>query len=89
MHSNNENAPIVIYGANWCGDCRRSKRFLDEKKVNYTWIDVEQNPDALETVMQYNNGYQSIPTIVFPDGTVLVEPSNARLAQALVIEAVA
>ncbi len=89
MHSNNETAPIVVYGANWCGDCRRSKRFLDEKKVNYTWVDVEQNPDALETVMKYNNGYQSIPTIVFPDGTVLVEPSNARLAQALGIEAVA
>jgi glutaredoxin-like protein len=74
---------VVIYGANWCGDCRRSKKFLDERKVAYTWIDVDQNPEAMSFVEKVNGGNQSIPTIVFPDGSTLVEPSNAQLAQKL------
>jgi len=74
---------ILVYGADWCGDCRRSKKFLDANQVNYTYVDVETNPDQLAIMQQYNGGLQSIPTIVFPDGRVLVEPSNPLLAENL------
>ncbi|NNJ13642.1 NrdH-redoxin [Chloroflexales bacterium ZM16-3] len=74
---------LTIYGATWCGDCRRAKRLLDERKVAYTWVDVERDPEGMAVVMQVNRGMQSIPTIIFPDGSTLVEPSNAALAQKL------
>jgi mycoredoxin len=74
---------VTIYGAPWCGDCRRAKRFLDERKVAYTWIDIDQDAAATAEVMRLNRGMQSIPTLVFPDGSTLVEPSNAELARKL------
>jgi mycoredoxin len=80
---NQNSDKIVMYGATWCGDCRRAKKFFDQKGVAYDWIDLEQNPEAVEVVLKHNNGMQSIPTILFPDGEVLVEPSNARLAEKL------
>ncbi|OIQ78210.1 putative glutaredoxin.1 [mine drainage metagenome] len=70
---------ITFYGANWCGDCRRSKRLLDGLGVKYTYVDVEKEASATETVMKLNNGAQSIPVIVFPDNTHLTEPSDNAL----------
>lgn len=70
---------ILFYGADWCPDCKRAKRVLDEKKVEYEYIDLEENPNAVEKVIEINNGMRSIPTIIFPDGSVLVEPSNEKL----------
>jgi len=67
---------IIFYGATWCPDCRRSKKFLDERKVDYTYINLEETPDTAAEVEKINKGMQSIPTIVFPDGTILTEPSN-------------
>lgn len=74
---------IKIYGAHWCGDCRRAEHFFDLHKVPYTWIDVDGDPAALGYVRELQNGGRSIPTIVFKDGSVLIEPSNAELAQKL------
>lgn len=74
-----EVSEIVMYGAQWCGDCRRSKRLLDELNVDYTYVDVEAEPGEIETVKRYNGGAQSIPVIVFPDGTHLTEPSDPDL----------
>ena len=74
-----EISEIVMYGAEWCGDCRRSKRLLDELHVDYTYVDVEANPAEIETVKNYNGGAQSIPVIVFPDGSHLTEPSDPAL----------
>jgi glutaredoxin-like protein len=74
---------VTIYGADWCGDCRRAKRFLEQHKVAYTWIDVERDPGAMERVKQLNNGMHSIPVLIFTDGSRLVEPSNAQLGQKL------
>jgi len=74
---------VVVYGAEWCKDCRRSKQFLDAQQVVYTWIDIKANPEHIPTMQQYNGGVQSIPTMVFPDGRVLVEPSNRELAEHL------
>ena len=70
---------IDFYGASWCGDCRRSRRQLDELGVAYNYIDTETTEGAIEKVIAYNNGMQSIPVIVFEDGTHLTEPSNPAL----------
>jgi glutaredoxin len=70
---------ITFYGADWCGDCRRSKRLLDSLGVEYSHIDTENTPRAVEKVLEYNNGMKSIPVIVFPDGTHLTEPSDPDL----------
>jgi thioredoxin reductase (NADPH) len=74
---------IVMYGTNWCGDCRRAKRFLNEMRIPYDWVNIEQDARAMAYVEQVNHGSHSVPTIVFPDGAILVEPSNAELAEKL------
>lgn len=76
-------AEITMYGADWCGDCRRSKRFLDENSVAYNYIDVETDTSASEKVIEINGGMRSIPVIVFPDGTHLTEPSDNALKEKL------
>ena len=70
---------ITMYGAEWCGDCRRSKRLLDELGVDYEYIKTDEVEGAIERVLEYNDGAQSIPVIVFPDGTHLTEPSDPDL----------
>ncbi len=77
---------IVVYGTTWCPDCRRSKQFLAEMRVPYRWVDIEQDPEAMALVERLNNGARVVPTIVFPDGTVLTEPSNAELAAQLGVD---
>jgi len=72
-------AQITMYGAAWCGDCRRSKRYLDLHKVEYNYIDVEADESASEKVIEINGGVRSIPVILFPDGTHLTEPSDKDL----------
>jgi thioredoxin reductase (NADPH) len=74
---------ITVYGAYWCPDCRRAKKFLGEQRIPYNWVDVEQDQAAEQFVLQKNDGKRIIPTIVFEDGSFLVEPSNAELAQKL------
>lgn len=74
---------ITVYGASWCGDCKRAKKFLGEQRVHYHWVDIEQNPDEVAVVERHNQGKRIIPTILFDDGSVLVEPSNAELAAKL------
>jgi mycoredoxin len=70
---------ITMYGAEWCGDCRRSKRFLDSNNVAYNYIDVEADASASDKVIEINGGQRSIPVIIFEDGTHLTEPSDAAL----------
>lgn len=70
---------ITMYSADWCGDCRRSKRLMDSLNVDYTIIDVEADPSASEKVIEINGGQRSIPVIIFPDGTHLTEPSDNDL----------
>jgi glutaredoxin-like protein len=68
-----------MYSADWCGDCRRSKRLLDSLNVEYNLIDVEADVSASDKVIEINGGQRSIPVIVFPDGTHLTEPSDNDL----------
>ncbi len=75
---------LTVYGASWCEDCKRAKKFLGEQRVHYEWVDVEQNAAGLALVEMANKGKRIIPTIVFhDDNSVLVEPSNAELAAKL------
>jgi thioredoxin reductase (NADPH) len=83
------NGEIVLYGALWCPDCKRAKKFLNEQRISFSWIDIEQQPAAQKIVQDHNNGKQIIPTIFFPDGQVLVEPTNAELAKALGLQTIA
>jgi glutaredoxin-like protein len=68
-----------MYGADWCGDCRRSKRFMEENNVAFNYIDVEADLTAADKVVEINGGAKSIPVIVFEDGTHLTEPSDNDL----------
>ena len=70
---------VTMYGADWCGDCRRSKKFMDDNNVKFNYIDVEADPEASEKVIAINGGARSIPVIIFPDGTHLTEPSDRDL----------
>ena len=73
------NSNITMYSADWCGDCRRSKRLLDSLNVEYNLIDVEADASASDKVIEINGGQRSIPVIVFPDGSHLTEPSDNDL----------
>lgn len=75
--------PVVLYGADWCPDCRRSKRFLSDQRIPFTYVDLEAHPEATSEVERRNDGKRIIPTIVFADGSHVAEPSNAELADAL------
>lgn len=74
---------ITLYDTGWCPDCKRSKQFFGEQRVPYQYVDIDHDAEAMAFVEQTNKGMRSIPTIVFPDGSVLVEPSNAQLAEKL------
>jgi thioredoxin reductase (NADPH) len=74
---------IKMYGAPWCPDCKQAKQFLAEQRVPYEWHDIDQDAEARAYVPTVNNGKQIIPTLIFSDGSILVEPSNAELADKL------
>src|SRR5512143_2047934 len=75
---------LTVYGASWCEDCKRAKKFLGEQRVHYEWVDVEQNSAGLSLVEMVNKDKRIIAPIVFnDDNSVLVEPSNAELASKL------
>ena len=78
-----QEANITVYGAPWCPDCRRSKQFLGEQRIPYIWVDIDEDEEGRKQVQAVNDGKQIIPTIVFQDGSILVEPSNAELAAKL------
>ena len=70
--------PNTMYGADWCGDCRRSKKLLDAMGVDYEYIDVEAIDSAADAARAIS-GRTNIPVVVFPDGTHFTEPSDAEL----------
>jgi thioredoxin reductase (NADPH) len=76
-------AEIQLYGASWCPDCRRAKKFLADQRVEFDWHDIDGRDDLQALVEERNDGKRIIPTIVFPDGSHLAEPSNEELAEKL------
>ena len=75
---------VTMYSTTWCGYCRRLKTQLDSAGIGYTEIDIEDHPDAAELVSSLNGGNQTVPTVIFPDGSAATNPSlvdvKARLA---------
>jgi mycoredoxin len=78
-----DNKKIIMYGTPWCGDSIRSKKVLDENEIEYEWINIDKNKDAEKRVKEINNGYRSVPTIIFPDQSILVEPDKQTLTEKL------
>jgi len=78
-----DNAKIILYGTTWCYESRRARRTLDENNIEYQWIDIDEDAEGRKYVESVNNGYRSVPTIVFPDGSILVEPSTLELSRKL------
>ena len=73
------NAGITVYGVTWCPDCSRVKKLLGESQIAYNWIDTDENPEARTKAMELASGAYRVPTLLFGDGSVLVEPTNAEL----------
>jgi len=71
---------IKMYATTWCGDCRMARRWFDSHDVPYEYINIEEDEEAAEFVLEVNGGMRSVPTIVFPDGSILIEPSPRELA---------
>ncbi len=74
---------LVVYGTTWCGATRRCRSTLESCGIAYRWVDIDQDSEAGRFVEQVNRGYRSVPTIVFPDGSILVEPSDEQLRRKL------
>ncbi len=74
---------LKVIGASWCPDCKRAKTFLGQHRIEFDWVDMESDPSAQEEVERINDGKRIIPTIIFPDGSILTEPSNDELAEKL------
>ncbi len=75
-----EQNKIKMYATTWCGDCRMAKRWFDAHGIPYDYINIERDERAAAEVLRINRGMCSVPPIVFPDGSVLVEPSARELA---------
>ncbi len=74
---------ITVYGSDWCWDCRRTRKFLDQHHIPYQWVNIDHSKEGEAYVLKVNQGMRSVPTMVFPDGSILVEPSNSQLATKL------
>jgi glutaredoxin-like protein len=74
---------IKVYGTTWCPDCVRAKQVLARHSISYDWIDISSDGEARAYLEKVNRGNRSVPTIVFPDGSIMVEPSNSELEKKL------
>ena len=74
---------IMVYGATWCPDCKRAKQFFGDQRIQYFNVDIDEDPKSVAFIEKINDGKRIIPTIIFPSGDILVEPSNAQLSQKL------
>lgn len=83
MMNETKNGPIVMYTTAWCPDCWRAKQVMGAMKVAYQEINISDDEAAIDLVLRLNNGSRSVPTIVFPDGSILTEPSTTVLVKKL------
>jgi mycoredoxin len=70
---------VTMYSTQWCGYCHRLRSQLDREGIGYDVIDIEQVPDAAEVVERVNNGNQTVPTLVYSDGSAHTNPSVAEV----------
>ena len=72
---------LTMYSTTWCGYCYRLKAQLDREGIAYEMVDIERDQAAAEYVMSVNGGNQTVPTVRFPDGTALTNPSIVQVKQ--------
>jgi mycoredoxin len=70
---------VTMYTTTWCGYCVRLKAGLQREGIDYTEVNIETDESAADLVMQVNGGNRTVPTLVFPDGTALTNPSIAEV----------
>jgi mycoredoxin len=75
--------PLTMYTTTWCAYCKRLKRQLAAEGIEIAAVDIEQDPTAAEYVMSVNGGFQTVPTVVFPDGSALTNPSATAVKERL------
>lgn len=78
-----ETKELVVYGTRWCGSSGSVKRYLDANSIPYTWVDIDQSKEGRAFVLKVTGGFASVPTIAFPDGSVMIEPSKIALHKKL------
>jgi len=83
MSENQTEKEIIFYGTRWCSDTIRSINFLDKHQIAYRWVDIDEDSDGRAFVLKVNQGMASVPTILFPDGGLLVEPNDRELSAKL------
>lgn len=76
-------ATFTMYSTPWCGYCHRLRGQLDREGITYDVVDIEQQPDAAQLVEKVNNGNQTVPTLVYSDGSAQTNPSLAQVKQKL------
>lgn len=74
---------ITMFSTEWCGYCKRLKKMLDSEGIGYTEVDIERTPGTPELVEQVNGGNQTVPTVVYPDGSTATNPSLLDVKAAL------
>jgi mycoredoxin len=74
-------ADLTMYSTTWCGYCRRLKLQMDQAGIAYSEVDIERDPDAARFVESVNGGNQTVPTVVFADGTAMTNPPFATVAE--------
>ena len=72
---------VKFYATKWCPDCMRARRLLERLKIEFEMIDIDQDAVGRDYVVKVNHGNRSVPTILFPDGSILVEPSDQELQE--------
>jgi mycoredoxin len=71
--------PVTMYTTTWCGFCKNLKRQLGKAGVEVTEVDIERDPEAAKFVQDVNGGNQTVPTVLFPDGSTMVNPSAVQV----------
>ena len=77
---------IVFYGTAWCPSSLWARRLLAKNDIEYRWVNIDKDPEGCAYVEEVNNGFRSVPTILFPDGSLLVEPTISELSRKLGLE---
>lgn len=83
MTASPEAAPVTVYSTQWCGYCHRLKSQLDREGISYDLVDIERQPDAAQIVESANDGNQTVPTLVYRDGTSQTNPSLVQVKEKL------
>ena len=74
---------VTMYSTTWCGYCRRLKSQMEREGIAYNEINIEQDPESAAFVEKVNGGNQLVPTVLFPDGSAIPNPSLAQVKAAL------